>query len=46
MLRGMDSVQDFDERLFGILVERVRVMNLVQVDFVLWSGIRMAEVLG
>jgi len=44
-LRGMDDVQEFDEGLFGMLVERVMVMNIVQVQFVLRSGIRVTEVI-
>ncbi|WP_425057893.1 hypothetical protein [Sporomusa carbonis] len=31
----MDGVREFDEELFGMLVERIRVINLVQVEFVL-----------
>lgn len=41
----MDSVQDFDEELFGILVERIRVLNLVQVEFVLQAGLGVIEIL-
>jgi site-specific DNA recombinase len=44
-LRGTDAAQDFDEGLFGMLVERVRVMNIVQVEFVLWAEIRALEIL-
>lgn len=35
--------ESFDEELFGILVERIKVMHLVQVEFVLRSGVKMAE---
>jgi hypothetical protein len=37
--RSMDSVGEFDEALFKMLVEQIKVINLVQVEFVLWSGI-------
>ena len=45
VLRGMDIVVEFNEGLFGMLVERVMVMNIVQVQFVLRSGIRVTEVI-
>ena len=45
VLREMDSVQEFDEGLFGMLVERVRVMNIVQVEFVLRAGVGVVEVI-
>jgi hypothetical protein len=46
VLRGMDGVPEFDEALFGMLAERVRVLNLVQVEFVLWAGVGIIEILG
>ncbi len=45
VFRGMDGIQGFDEELFGMLVERIRVINLVQVEFILRSGVRANEVL-
>ncbi|CUH97159.1 hypothetical protein P22_3285 [Propionispora sp. 2/2-37] len=45
VLRDMDSVREFDEELFGMLVERIRVINLVQVEFVLQSGVGVVEIL-
>jgi len=41
----MDGVQEFDEELFGMLVERIRVMNLVQVEFVVRSGVGVVEII-
>ena len=35
VLRSMDTIGEFDEELFGMLVERIKVINLVQVEFVL-----------
>ena len=46
VLRGIDGVAEFDEGLFGMLVERVRVMNIVQVEFVLRAGVGVIEILG
>ena len=43
VLRGIDGVAEFDEKLFGMLVERIKVMNLVQVEFVLRSGTGVIE---
>jgi site-specific DNA recombinase len=43
VLRDMDGVRDFDEDLFRMLVERIRVISLVQVEFVLRSGIEVVE---
>ena len=45
MLRGMDSVAEFDEGLFGMLAERVKVLNIVQVEFVLRTGVGVVEVI-
>jgi len=41
VMRGMNSVPEFDEELFGRLVERVRVLNLVEIEFVLRSGVEV-----
>jgi site-specific DNA recombinase len=43
-LRFIDTMGEFDEELFKILVERIKVMNLVQVEFVLRSGVGIIEV--
>jgi site-specific DNA recombinase len=45
VLRSMDGVQKFDEELFGRMVERIKVMNMVQVEFVMWSGSGVVELL-
>lgn len=45
VLWGMDSVQEFDDTLFGMLVERIKVLNLVQVEFVLRAGVGIKEVI-
>lgn len=39
------SSQEFDDALFGVLVERIRVINIVQVALVLRTGVRVVEVL-
>ena len=44
-LRSMDMIGEFDEELFGILVERIKVINLVKVEFVLRSGVGIIEVI-
>ncbi|QDR81324.1 recombinase family protein [Sporomusa termitida] len=45
VLRSMDTIGEFDEELFGMLVERIKVINLVQVEFVLQSGVGIMEIL-
>ncbi len=45
VLRSIYGVQNFDEELFGTLVERTKVINLVQVEFVLQSGVEIIEIL-
>jgi len=40
----MSGVPEFDEGLFGMLVEGVKVMNMVQVELVLRSGVGMVEI--
>lgn len=45
VLSGMDDVREFDEGLFGMLIERIKVVNLIQVEFVLSSGVRVVEIL-
>lgn len=45
VLRGMDGAKEWDEEMFGILVEQIRVINLVQVEFVLRSGVGVTELL-
>jgi len=39
------TIEEFDEELFGMLVERIKVINLVQVEFVLHSGVGIVETL-
>jgi site-specific DNA recombinase len=45
VLQGMDTVQEFDEQLFGMLVERIRVVNLVQVELVLRARVGVVEIM-
>ena len=45
LLRELDGVRELDEELFVMLVERIRVINLVQVEFVLRSGVGVLELL-
>jgi len=45
VLRETDGVGEWDEELFGMLVERVKVMNLIKVEFVLRSGVKVTEIL-
>lgn len=45
VLRSMDTIGEFDEELFGMLVERIKVINLVQVEFVLQSGVGIVEII-
>jgi len=45
VLRGLDSLMEFDEGLFGMLVERIKVLNLVQVEFVLRAGIVVVKII-
>jgi site-specific DNA recombinase len=44
-LQLMDTMWEFDEELFGMLVERIKVLNLMQVEFVLRSGLQVIEIL-
>lgn len=46
ILRGKDNVKKFGEGLFKVLVEHIRVLNLVQVEFVLRIGVGIIEILG
>ncbi|WP_434131239.1 hypothetical protein KIAC18_002659 [Sporomusa sphaeroides] len=43
VLRSMDTIEEFDEELFRMLVEQIKVINLVQVEFVLHSGVGIIE---
>ena len=45
VLQQADTTPDWDEELFGILVDRIRVTSLVQVEFVLKSGVTVTELL-
>jgi site-specific DNA recombinase len=42
----MDMIGKFEEELFGMLVEQIKGINLVQVEFVLQSGVGVIEVIG
>ena len=42
----MDMIGKFEEELFGMLVEQIKGINLVQVEFVLQSGVGVVEVIG
>ncbi len=44
-LRSMDTIGEFDEDLFGMLIEQVKVIDLVRVEFVLRSGIGIIEII-
>lgn len=46
VLRSMDMIGEFDEELFGMMVEQIKVINLVKVEFVLQSGVGVIEVVG
>ena len=45
VLRETDGVKEMDEELFGMLVERIKVINLVLVEFVLRSGVEVVEII-
>jgi len=45
LLRAMDGVQEFDEELFGMLIERIMIINLVQMEFRLKTGVYVLQVL-
>lgn len=45
MLREIEVVQAFEDALFGVLFERIRVVNIVQVEFVLRAGVGVVEVI-
>lgn len=38
-------MQEFDERLFGMLVECIKMINLVQVKFMLWTAVDVGNIL-
>ena len=42
----MDMIGKVEEELFGMLVEQIKGINLVQVEFVLQSGVGVIEVIG
>lgn len=44
-LKSMDTIGEFDEDLFGMLIEQVKVIDLVRVEFVLRSGIGIIEII-
>jgi len=45
MLRELDVLEEFDDELFAVLVDYIRVESLVEVVFILKVGIEMREVL-
>lgn len=45
VLQDLDGAWEFDEELFGMLVEQIRVINLVQGEFMLRSGVGVVEIL-
>jgi site-specific DNA recombinase len=45
ILRSMDTIGEFDEELCGMLVERIKVINLVQVEFMLRSEVGVTEII-
>ena len=42
----MDMIGKFEAELFGMRVEHIKGINLVQVEFVLQSGVGVIEVIG
>ncbi len=42
----MEMIGKVEEELFGMLVEQIKGINLVQVEFVLQSGVGVIEVIG
>jgi hypothetical protein len=44
-LNRHDKIDSFDEELFRILVENIRVVSLVEVEFVLKTGVVIREIL-
>lgn len=45
VLRKTKVVEELDAELFGMLVEQIKVINLIQVDFILRSGVEVSELL-
>lgn len=45
ILQQADAAKEWDGELFGMLVEKIRVRSLVQVEFVLKSGVTATELL-
>lgn len=45
VLRDTDGALAFNEEIFGTLVQRIRVLNLVKIEFVLRSGVGVEEIL-
>ena len=44
-LRKMKGVREFEEELFKTLIEKVNVLNKVQVEFVLRAGVGVIEII-
>ncbi|MDK2800544.1 MAG: hypothetical protein PWP27_1191 [Clostridiales bacterium] len=45
ILNGHEMIKKFDEELFGVLVEQIRVVSLVEVEFILKIGVVVREIL-
>jgi len=45
MLNSHELIKSFDEELFRVLVEKIRVVSLVEVEFVFKTGVVVMEIL-
>lgn len=45
ILNGHEMIKRFDEELFEVLVEKIRVISLVEMEFVLKTGVVVREIL-
>lgn len=45
ILQQADTAKEWDGELFGVLVEKIRVISLLEVEFVLKSGVTATEFL-
>ncbi|WP_231701852.1 hypothetical protein [Crassaminicella thermophila] len=45
ILNEHEPINSFDEKLFRVLVEKIRVVSLVEVEFVLKIGVVVREIL-
>lgn len=46
MLNERELIDSFDEELFRVMVEKIKVVSLVEVEFVLKTGVVVREILG